>query len=49
MSRDPEPELICEEGGDPPCWSHLFGDMPDDSADGDEIDVVVRESRPSAT
>ena len=47
MILDPEPEPICE-GGDPPCWSHLFEDVPDEVADGDEIDVVVRESRPPA-
>ena len=47
MISDREPEPICE-GGDPPCWSHLFEDIPDAIADGDEMDVVVGESEPSA-
>ena len=31
----------CAEGGDPPCWSHLFEDR-DDIADRDDIEVLVR-------
>jgi hemoglobin len=31
-----------DEGGDPPCWSHLFEDARDDIADRDDIEVLVR-------
>jgi hemoglobin len=30
------------EGGDPPCWSHLFEDTRDDIVDRDDIEVLVR-------
>jgi hemoglobin len=33
----------CEgEGGDPPCWSHLFDDDRPDIIDRDDIEVLVR-------
>ena len=37
------PNLIVTcEGGDPPCWSHLFEDARENIVDGDDIDLLVR-------
>ena len=30
------------EGGDPPCWSHLFEDTRADIVDRDDIELLVR-------
>jgi len=30
------------EGGDPPCWSHLFDDERHDIADRDDVELLVR-------
>lgn len=39
---DPAPlQEVCE-GGDPPCWSHLFEDARDDISDRFDIEQLVR-------
>jgi len=38
-ATEPEP---CGEGGDAPCWSHLFEDARDDIVDRHDIEVLVR-------
>ena len=41
MMATTDPVTVCE-GGDPPCWSHLFDDARADIVDRDDIDLLVR-------
>lgn len=34
---------VCDEGGDAPCWAHLFAEPPGDIVDRDDVERLVRD------